>query len=332
MNSISVETIREAINVHLNDKVEDLIEALHQLAKRVSLSGNYGAQKIMDSVDRLFQSYRLGTLKDYEFKSYLVEIANPPAKPVQTPETTVSGISADTVRDWMRIHINDNADDLRKGFRRLQTDVWYDGDQETREIIRTIRWFLESNETGARSDLETRENIADVIQFMGDPVQPKHMEKTAVEKENPKMVTMVTIYLAGGIANLDNQQIHEWRDVCKDHYRGTPVKFLDPTRNNYRGVEMDLKLSNSITKRDKIDIMASDIILAFCPRPSWGTPMEIIYASENDKWVVTVCSDPNPSPWLIAHSDVLVKTFEEAWSEIGDIIRKMGYLGWIAGS
>jgi hypothetical protein len=75
--------------------------------------------------------------------------------------------------------------------------------------------------------------------------------------------------------------------------------------------------------------MASDIILAYCPRPSWGTPMEIIYAAEKDKWVATVCDDPNPSPWLIAHSDILVETFEEAWREMGDIIKKMGYLGWI---
>ena len=134
----------------------------------------------------------------------------------------------------------------------------------------------------------------------------------------------VTIYLSGGIANLDYHQVHGWREVCKDHYRGFPIRLIDPTRNDYRSEEngISLALARQIAKRDKMDIMDSDITLAYCPRPSWGTAMEIIYAFEKGKWVVVVCDSPAPSPWLLAHADILVKTFEEAWHEIGGIIER----------
>ena len=148
---------------------------------------------------------------------------------------------------------------------------------------------------------------------------------------------MVTIYLSGGIANLSDEQMMGWRNEVKKHYglrhNGYPtwlsttpgrpeIRAIDPTRHDYRGMEIPLERALILTKQDKYDIMESDIVLAFAPHPSWGTAMEIIYAYEHDRWVVTVCED-DPSPWLLAHSDFLVETFEEAYQKIDTIIERM---------
>lgn len=130
----------------------------------------------------------------------------------------------------------------------------------------------------------------------------------------------ITIYLCGGIANLTDFEAKGWRERVKEHYyNSVNVTLLDPMRRDYRGCDCDDALSHKIVKEDKNDINNSDIVLAYCPRPSWGTAMEIIYACERDKWVIVVTEDPNPSPWLVEHSDYMVSTLEEAYPVIADI-------------
>ena len=137
---------------------------------------------------------------------------------------------------------------------------------------------------------------------------------------------MVTIYLSGGIKDLTDEQAYGWRKGVVEHYKGYDVRILVPTRLQYRP-DMDIHAACLwLTKRDKVAILDSDIVLAYCPRPSWGTAMEIIYAQEHGKWVITVCDDPEPSPWLMAHSDAIVGTFKEAYSEVKKVIKDMEVL------
>jgi hypothetical protein len=87
--------------------------------------------------------------------------------------------------------------------------------------------------------------------------------------------------------------------------------LLDPMRRDYRGIEGDH--TNEIVDLDLIDVKNSDIILAFCPKPSVGTSMEIIEAHRHlGKVVVTVVPKDAPiSPWLRRHSTVIVETVEQ---------------------
>ena len=144
-----------------------------------------------------------------------------------------------------------------------------------------------------------------------------------------------TIYLCGGIAGLSDAQCNDWRTQVKkelpqvaystnhaDIFFG--LDFLDPMRRDYRGVVIDDALAHRLCKEDKKDIQSSDIILAMCPVPSWGTAMEIMYAYDKlDKWVVVVCNSPKVSPWLMEHSDYLVGTLEEAYAAITTIMEGM---------
>jgi nucleoside 2-deoxyribosyltransferase len=127
---------------------------------------------------------------------------------------------------------------------------------------------------------------------------------------------MKTIYLCGGINKLSDADAKDWREATKTALAGQ-FNFLDPMRNDYRGKEAEsVRL---IIDGDVADINASDIILVSAVRPSWGTAMELFYASTLGKVTVTVCPDERPSPWLVGHSAYLVKSFEDAWRIVGEV-------------
>src|SRR5271157_213969 len=135
---------------------------------------------------------------------------------------------------------------------------------------------------------------------------------------------IVTIYLSGGIKDLTDDEAYGWRREVEKYYQSFPVQVITPTRLEYRP-DMSVELAcRWLVKRDKQSIINSDIVLAHCPKPSWGTAMELIFAQENGVWVITVCLDENPSPWLLAHSDVMVRSFTEAHKEILRVVEEMG--------
>jgi nucleoside 2-deoxyribosyltransferase len=59
------------------------------------------------------------------------------------------------------------------------------------------------------------------------------------------------------------------------------------------------------------DIEKCDISIAYLPRLSAGTCMELSYAKLKEKKTVCICPIENPSPWIIVHSDMILKSIEE---------------------
>lgn len=157
---------------------------------------------------------------------------------------------------------------------------------------------------------------------------------------------MINIYLSGGIKGLTDEQAYGWRKAVVKHYQlatggfghtsMTPEELKTsslclhyavgihvPTRMQHRD-DIDPKSASLwVVKRDKVAIAQSDIILAYCPVPSWGTAMEIMYAHELDKWIIVVCDDEPPSPWLVAHADAIVPSFDLAYDEIDKVAKDM---------
>jgi nucleoside 2-deoxyribosyltransferase len=157
---------------------------------------------------------------------------------------------------------------------------------------------------------------------------------------------LINIYLSGGIKGLTDEQAYGWRKAVIKHYQLATggfghsgmapeelqasskclhygVNIIVPSRMQYRD-DVDLKSASLwVIKRDKISITQSDIVLTYCPVPSWGTAMEIMYAHELDKWIVVICDDDNPSPWLVAHADVIVPGLDLAYDEIDKIAKDM---------
>lgn len=132
--------------------------------------------------------------------------------------------------------------------------------------------------------------------------------------DKPKM----TVYLAGPIADCTDAECKDWRERMKEEL--TDIDFLDPMRRDYRAPGADQEFFIQIVENDKQDIDDSDVILVYHDRPSVGTSMEVLYAFENGKYVLTVgCTGKPLSPWILYHSTKIVDTLEEAIEELKKI-------------
>ena len=130
----------------------------------------------------------------------------------------------------------------------------------------------------------------------------------------------LTVYLAGPINDCTDAECRDWRKRMQDEI--PDINFLDPMRRDYRtpGSDQDVEAYTNIVESDKKDIDDSDVILVFHDRPSVGTSMEILYAFDNGKYILTVgCTGKSLSPWILYHSTKIVDTLDEAIEELKKI-------------
>jgi nucleoside 2-deoxyribosyltransferase len=115
------------------------------------------------------------------------------------------------------------------------------------------------------------------------------------------------VYLAGPIAGCSDGEANDWRDGLIQNY-GSVVDFINPMDRDYRGIEGDH--TNEIVDLDKRDIQMSDVILAYAPKPTVGTSMEILYAHGYEiPSVVVIPEGPKVSPWIRRHATKVLRTF-----------------------
>src|SRR6185369_14244599 len=88
---------------------------------------------------------------------------------------------------------------------------------------------------------------------------------------------------------------------------------LDPMRRDYRGSE-DQNI-NSIVEGDLEDIRDCDVVLVNAVYPSWGTAMEIVYATQAGKRVVAFTGGSRVSPWVRYHCEC-VHSLQDAIDKI----------------
>ena len=129
------------------------------------------------------------------------------------------------------------------------------------------------------------------------------------------------VFISGPIQGMEREQ--SYRDV----FRGTCVRCgyepVDPWQREkimYKGEEQDWWRSVSVAgfiKRDLEDIEKCDVLVAYLPRLSAGTCMELFYAKLKGKKTICICQIENPSPWIIVHSDVLLKSIKD----VEDVLR-----------
>ena len=116
---------------------------------------------------------------------------------------------------------------------------------------------------------------------------------------------MTVVYLAGPINGCTDAEANDWRTAAKELLTRHDAEWLDPMRRDYRGREDEAVAE--IVEGDKADIDACDVVIASCPRPSYGTAMEILYAWEVGKPVVVMHPEGSAvSPWLRYHSVAVV--------------------------
>lgn len=123
----------------------------------------------------------------------------------------------------------------------------------------------------------------------------------------------MTVYLAGPINGCSDSEALDWRDELT-HLLGD-YDTISPMTRDYRGKE-DANV-DAIVDGDKVDMDSSATVVAYCPRPSVGTSMEILYAWERGKRVITYVPPGSPiSPWLRYHSHVIVHNLADVALEL----------------
>ncbi len=117
-------------------------------------------------------------------------------------------------------------------------------------------------------------------------------------------MTGKVVYLAGPISGCTDAEAFDWRCDMTARLRIAGHDVVSPMSRDYRGHE-DERV-DEIVIGDKADIDASHVVIAFCPKPSVGTSMEILYAWERGRRVVIFAPEGAPvSPWLRFHSHAI---------------------------
>jgi nucleoside 2-deoxyribosyltransferase len=121
---------------------------------------------------------------------------------------------------------------------------------------------------------------------------------------------MNLVYLAGPINGCSDSEANDWRAAATVALGRHGVYTLNPMRRDYRGIEAESV--DRIVEDDKFDIDQSCAVLAMCPKPSYGTAMEILYAHDHGKPVIVVTPHGSVSPWLTYHSTTVVHELSDA--------------------
>lgn len=118
------------------------------------------------------------------------------------------------------------------------------------------------------------------------------------------------VYLAGPIFGCNDSEAKDWRQWIKDN-AWDGLEVFDPMVRDYRGVE-DANV-REIVELDKQDIDGVQALIVNFPKPSAGTCMEILYAWERGKTIITVVPRQDKiSPWVRYHSHHIVYSFADA--------------------
>ena len=119
------------------------------------------------------------------------------------------------------------------------------------------------------------------------------------------------VFVSGPIQGMETDQ--SYRKVIRDICVRCGYEVIDPWEREkiiYNGSELgwwNRVPPVDFIERDLKDIEKCSVLVAFLPKLSAGTCMELFYAKLRGKKTVCVCQIKNPSPWIIAHSDIILK-------------------------
>lgn len=91
-------------------------------------------------------------------------------------------------------------------------------------------------------------------------------------------------------------------------------RYLTKLWNTYSILHKNQELAERIVKKDLELINSATMLVAYCPEPSFGTAMEIFYASRVLGKPVIILTDYQ-SPWLMVHGTI-VHTVEKLIEEV----------------
>jgi len=123
------------------------------------------------------------------------------------------------------------------------------------------------------------------------------------------------VFVSGPIQGMEMEQ--RYRDVIREICVRCGLEVVDPWEREkiiYRGTEEgwwnNVPVADFI-RRDLEDIERCGVLVAYFPRLSAGTCMELFYAKLRGKRTISICEINNPSPWILVHSDTIIRSIDE---------------------
>lgn len=123
------------------------------------------------------------------------------------------------------------------------------------------------------------------------------------------------VFVSGPIQGVETEQ--QYRDIIGEICAKCGLEVVDPWKREkilYNGIEQGwwnkVPVADFV-RRDLEDIEKCDILIAYLPKLSAGTCMELFYAKLKGKKTICINQIENTSPWITAHSDIMLKSLEE---------------------
>ncbi|MCL2358395.1 MAG: nucleoside 2-deoxyribosyltransferase [Nitrososphaerota archaeon] len=130
------------------------------------------------------------------------------------------------------------------------------------------------------------------------------------------------VFISGPIIGMENNQ--SYRQTIKDICYSLGLEIIDPWNREkvlYRGTEecwWKTYTTFDFVERDLADADRCDIMVVYLPVLSAGACMEMFYAKRRGKHVIVVTELPCVSPWIVVHSDKILKSL----SELGETLKQ----------
>lgn len=123
------------------------------------------------------------------------------------------------------------------------------------------------------------------------------------------------VFISGPILGMETDQ--DYRKTVTEICSRLGFEVIDPWLREkvlYRGDEScwwTKCVPLDFVQRDLDDADRCDILVVYLPKLSAGACMEMFYAKRKGKRVVVVSPMECLSPWIVVHTDFIVKRFEE---------------------
>ncbi len=123
------------------------------------------------------------------------------------------------------------------------------------------------------------------------------------------------LFISGPILTMENQQ--DYRKIITDISTKLGFEVIDPWKRErilYKGNEecwWNKVPTSAFVQRDLDDAERCDIMVVYLPILSAGACMELFYAKRKGKKIIVVSELECLSPWIVVHSDEIVRGFEQ---------------------
>jgi nucleoside 2-deoxyribosyltransferase len=122
------------------------------------------------------------------------------------------------------------------------------------------------------------------------------------------------VFISGPIIGMEKQQ--DYRKTITEVCQKLGLTVIDPWKRErviYNGTEecwWDKVPTFDFVQRDLDDADRCDIMVVYLPILSAGACMEMFYAKRKGKKIIVVSDLPCLSPWIVFHSDNIIKNFD----------------------